>query len=86
MKALGISNIADFPFLSPPPEQSLVRALEQLYTLKAIDKEGQLTPGFGDKLCELPLEPRLGAVFLNSLQEEFACAKEIIPLIAMLSI
>ena len=67
MKALGISNIAEFPFMTYPKEDSLIRSLELLYTLNAIDKNGDLTEDIGAKLCELPLDPRLGVIFINSL-------------------
>ncbi|NXU60663.1 DHX35 helicase, partial [Horornis vulcanius] len=33
LKALGIDNVLRFPFLSPPPAQSMVQALELLYAL-----------------------------------------------------
>ena len=74
MKALGIKNIVDFPFMTSPTEETLIRSLELLHTLKAIDINGELTKDIGEKLCELPLEARLGVVFINSLSDEFSCA------------
>jgi len=40
LKALGVGNIVNFPFLSPPNQECLVRAFELLYSLKAIDING----------------------------------------------
>jgi HrpA-like RNA helicase len=40
LKALGVGNIASFPFLTPPNQECLVRAFEMLYSLKAIDING----------------------------------------------
>ncbi len=45
-----------------------------------------MTDKIGARLCELSLEPRLGVIFLNSLSDEYGCAKEIIPLVALLSV
>lgn len=45
LKALGIRNIWDFAYLNQPDEEGLVRALEVLYSLGAIDDEADLTPG-----------------------------------------
>ena len=41
MKAMGIKNIIDFPFITNPAEETLIRSLEILYTLKAIDINGK---------------------------------------------
>jgi HrpA-like RNA helicase len=45
LKALGIRNIWDFAYLNQPDEEGLVRALEVLYSLGAINDEADLTPG-----------------------------------------
>jgi HrpA-like helicases len=42
------------------------RALELLYSLGAIDKNGNLTDDIGWKLAEMPIEPRLGVLLINS--------------------
>ena len=41
LKALGIDDVLHFDFLSPPPADSLVYALELLYSLHAIDDCGE---------------------------------------------
>ena len=43
MKAMGINDLLNFDFMDPPPPQTLVSALEQLYNLGALDEEGLLT-------------------------------------------
>ena len=43
LKRLGVQNLAKFDFLSPPPAQALVRALETLFFLGALDGEGAIT-------------------------------------------
>jgi hypothetical protein len=44
----------------------IYRALELLYSLKAVDINGELTPEVGSKLAELPVEPRLGVLLITS--------------------
>ena len=43
MKSLGINNLLDFDFMDPPPHEILIKALEQLYALGALNSEGILT-------------------------------------------
>lgn len=85
MKCLGIGNLMKFDFLTKPTEESMVRALEILYSLGAIDKSGDLTADVGWKLTELPIEPRLGVALINSAKEEYLCSEEMLKLVAMLS-
>ena len=56
--ALGINDLVHFDFMDPPPIQTLVTALQQLYNLGALDSEGLLTR-LGRKMAEYPLEPQL---------------------------
>ena len=58
LKALGINDLITFDFMDPPPLQTLVTALQQLYALGALDNEGLLTRE-GRKMAEFPLEPPL---------------------------
>jgi HrpA-like RNA helicase len=41
LKALGIDNILKFKWLSPPPAEALVRALESLAALGAVDHDAR---------------------------------------------
>ncbi len=86
--ALGISNILEFDFMDPPSEESLVRALEQLYLLGAIEQADtddglRLTP-LGSKMAQFPLEPCLAKTLLSA--EEQGCSVEIMNIVAMLSV
>lgn len=40
LKSMGIDNLVDFDFLDPPPHDMLVRALEMLYALGALNDRG----------------------------------------------
>lgn len=37
LKAMGINDLINFDFMDPPPVQTLIAALEQLYYLAALD-------------------------------------------------
>jgi ATP-dependent RNA helicase DDX35 len=47
LKALGIDNVVRFSFLSPPPAANLVRGVELLFALGAIDQYAHLTRPLG---------------------------------------
>jgi pre-mRNA-splicing factor ATP-dependent RNA helicase DHX16 len=43
LKSLGINDLIDFDFMDPPPTDTIVRAVEQLYALGALNNAGELT-------------------------------------------
>ena len=48
LKALGVDNMVAFPWLAPPPAEAMVRALELLHALHALDNSarcGRCTAG-----------------------------------------
>jgi ATP-dependent RNA helicase DHX8/PRP22 len=49
LKALGVSDVAGFDFMDPPPQGAVIRSLELLYALGALDSTGQLTPDTGEQ-------------------------------------
>jgi ATP-dependent RNA helicase DHX8/PRP22 len=56
LKAMGINDLINFDFMDPPPVQALIAAMEQLYTLGALDEEGLLTR-LGRLMAAFPVEP-----------------------------
>jgi len=48
--------------MSPPPSDMMVRALEFLFCLKAIDNEGRLGRPMGARMAEVPLDPMMAAI------------------------
>lgn len=40
---MGINDLIHFDFMDPPPAETLVRALEQLYAIGSLNDRGQLT-------------------------------------------
>lgn len=84
LKALGIDNIARFDFLTPPPAELIVRALELLYSLGALDDYAKLTKPLGTRMAEIALEPMLATCLLNS--PSFNCLSEMLTIAAMTSL
>ncbi|XP_059163532.1 probable ATP-dependent RNA helicase DHX35 [Physella acuta] len=84
LKALGVANVLRFHFLSPPPAQNMVRGLELLYALGALDDAGNLTSPLGLQMVEFPLSPQFAKVLLSS--EKFGCSEEAIIVCSMTQI
>jgi ATP-dependent RNA helicase DHX8/PRP22 len=82
MKAMGINDLLNFDFMDPPPPQTLVAALEQLYNLGALDEEGLLTR-LGRKMAEFPLDPPVSKTLIASV--DIGCSEEVLTIIGMLS-
>lgn len=83
MKALGINDLIHFDFLDPPPHETLVLALEQLYALGALNHHGELTK-LGRRMAEFPVDPMMAKMLLAS--EKYKCSEEIVTIAAMLSV
>ncbi|KAM3327327.1 putative pre-mRNA-splicing factor ATP-dependent RNA helicase DEAH9 isoform X2 [Capsicum chacoense] len=71
LKALGIDNILGFDWPASPSAESMIRALEVLYSLGVLDDDAKLTSPTGFQVAEIPL---------------FGCSEEIITIAAALSI
>lgn len=84
LKALGIDNIYNFEFLSPPPASYLINSLELLNALEALDHNSKLTTPIGYQLAEFPLHPIHAKALLSA--EKFSCAQEMLSIIAMLQV
>ncbi|KAG0660097.1 DEAH-box ATP-dependent RNA helicase prp22 [Rhodotorula mucilaginosa] len=83
LKAMGINDLLNFDFMDPPPHQTMITALENLYALSALDDEGLLTR-LGRKMADLPIEPPLAKMLIASVDLE--CSEEILTIVAMLSV
>lgn len=84
LKALGIDNILRFDFFTPPPAELIIRALELLYSLNAVDDYAKLTRPLGVRMAELSVEPMMAKVLLAS--PDFGCLSEMLSIAAMISL
>ncbi|KAB2628015.1 pre-mRNA-splicing factor ATP-dependent RNA helicase DHX16 [Pyrus ussuriensis x Pyrus communis] len=83
LKSLGIHDLLHFDFMDPPPSEALLKALELLFALSALNKVGELTK-VGRRMAEFPLDPMLSKMIVAS--DKYKCSDEIISIAAMLSI
>ncbi|KAL4788697.1 P-loop containing nucleoside triphosphate hydrolase protein [Aspergillus varians] len=83
LKAMGINDLLHFDFMDPPPTNTMLTALEELYALSALDDEGLLTR-LGRKMADFPMEPALAKVLIASV--DLGCSEELLSIVAMLSI
>jgi pre-mRNA-splicing factor ATP-dependent RNA helicase DHX16 len=70
-----------FDFFSPPSANAIIKALEDLYSLGALNELGVLTT-IGRKMANIPVAPELARVILSA--EEFGCVEEVLTIVAML--
>ena len=83
LKSLGIDDLINFDFMDAPPAETLIRALEQLYALGALNDKGELTK-LGRRMAEFPLDPMLSKALLAS--QELDCSDHVVTIAAMLSV
>ncbi|KAF1824941.1 P-loop containing nucleoside triphosphate hydrolase protein [Dissoconium aciculare CBS 342.82] len=82
----GMDDIRFFPFLTPPSDDALERACLQLHWIGALDaKTGKITP-LGRQIARMPLPPQLGRVVLEAAKPERDCLRDVIDIVACLSV
>ncbi|KAK4954193.1 DEAH-box ATP-dependent RNA helicase prp22 [Elasticomyces elasticus] len=82
LKAMGINDLLGFDFMDPPPTNTMLTALEELYALGALDDEGLLTRS-GRRMADFPMEPSLAKALIASV--ELGCSEEMLSIVAMIS-
>ncbi|CCM06094.1 uncharacterized protein FIBRA_08341 [Fibroporia radiculosa] len=83
LKSLGIDDLMKFEWVSAPPAESVLRALEGLYAAGMIGEDGRLTPT-GEKVAECPVEVNIARMLFSS--KEHQCGEEILTIAAMTAI
>ncbi|KAL9084284.1 MAG: hypothetical protein Q9159_005329 [Coniocarpon cinnabarinum] len=81
LKSLGIHDLINFDFLDAPPPDTLIRSLETLYALSALNDRGELTRR-GRQMAEFPTDPMLSKAVLAA--NDLGCVEEVLSIIAML--
>eukprot|EP01054_Gregarina_sp_Poly1_P011034 Gregarina_sp_Poly_1__11033@NODE_881_length_5877_cov_60_743029_g630_i0_p1_GENE_NODE_881_length_5877_cov_60_743029_g630_i0NODE_881_length_5877_cov_60_743029_g630_i0_p1_ORF_typecomplete_len739_score124_15Flavi_DEAD/PF07652_14/9_8e31HA2/PF04408_23/5_4e29OB_NTP_bind/PF07717_16/3_1e19DEAD/PF00270_29/3_4e16DEAD/PF00270_29/1_4e02Helicase_C/PF00271_31/2_6e12AAA_22/PF13401_6/4_5e11AAA_19/PF13245_6/1_4e09SRP54/PF00448_22/5_4e07SRP54/PF00448_22/3_2e03ResIII/PF04851_15/5_7e07Herpes_ori_bp/PF02399_15/9_2e06AA len=61
---LGVEDLVHFDLMEPPAPETLMRALEQLHFLEALDSDAQITPT-GELMAEFPLDPQLSKMLVE---------------------
>jgi ATP-dependent RNA helicase DHX8/PRP22 len=82
LKAMGINDLLHFDFMDPPPTNTMLTALEELYQLGALDEEGLLTR-LGRQMADFPMDPALGKTLIASTKMD--CSEEVLTIVSMIS-
>ncbi|MGD9957882.1 MAG: ATP-dependent RNA helicase HrpA [Nocardioides sp.] len=82
MTALGLGDVARFPFVEPPDKRNVAAGVQLLEELGALADQ-RLTK-LGRRLARLPIDPRLGRMVLEA--ERLGCVREVIVIAAALSL
>ncbi|KAJ7231444.1 pre-mRNA splicing factor [Mycena haematopus] len=83
LKSLGIDDLMKFEWVSAPPAESVLRALEGLVAAGMIGEDGRLTI-IGEQVAECPVEVGIARMLFNS--KELKCGEEILTIAAMTSV
>ncbi|KAM3076728.1 Cyclin-dependent kinase catalytic subunit [Clarireedia jacksonii] len=82
LKSLGINDLLEFEFMDPPPTETLIGALNQLFALQALNHQGELTK-LGRQMAEFPTDPMLAKSILAA--DKLGCVEEVLSIVSMLS-
>ncbi|KAJ3272979.1 DEAH-box RNA helicase prp16 [Terramyces sp. JEL0728] len=83
LKTLGVKNLLEFEFMDPPPQDTILNSMYQLWVLGGLDDMGELTPT-GQKMAQFPLDPSLAKMLITA--EDFGCTIEVLTIVSMLSV
>jgi pre-mRNA-splicing factor ATP-dependent RNA helicase DHX38/PRP16 len=83
LKSLQIENLVDFPFMDPPPRQTIQKSLFGLWVLGALDNTGELTD-LGRQMAEFPIDVALSKMLLTA--HKLGCSEEMVTIVSMLSV
>lgn len=85
LKSLRVANVLSFDFMTRPSRQNLTRALEELYTLRALSYNGELSD-LGRQMVAFPLAPHYAKILIKSAEAPFECSVECCKILAMMSV
>jgi len=77
-----LQDLVRFDWCDPPAAETIMRALELLNYLDALDNNACLT-NLGSVMAEFPLDPQMSKMLIAS--PGFRCSNEILTIVSMLS-
>ncbi len=83
MRALGLGELEDFPFVDPPDRRFINDGYRLLHELGAVDERRALTE-LGRRLARLPVDPRIARMLVAAERE--GSLAEVLPIAAALSV
>ena len=85
IKARGVDEVWEFPFLDKPRREAFEKALLQLLQLNALDERGNVSE-IGLKIAKLPLSAPLGGVLVGAMEEDRDCLAAVVDIISCFSV
>ncbi|CAK7909541.1 pre-mRNA-splicing factor ATP-dependent RNA helicase-like protein Prp2p [[Candida] anglica] len=79
--SMGVTDLIGFDFMDPPSPDTLMKSLELLYALGALNAKGMLTR-VGRQMVEFPIDPMFAKCLITS--SRFGVTQEILSVISML--
>ncbi|XP_013134537.1 PREDICTED: pre-mRNA-splicing factor ATP-dependent RNA helicase PRP16 isoform X1 [Papilio polytes] len=83
LKSLGVRDLLAFHFMDPPPQDTILNSMYQLWILGALDGTGELT-ALGRQMAEFPLDPPQCHMLIVSA--DMGCSAEVLIIVSMLSV
>lgn len=83
LKSLGVKDLLEFDFMDPPPQETMLSSLFDLWSLGALSNTGDLTE-LGLRMSAFPMEPSMSKLIIMS--ETYNCMEEMLTIVSMLSI
>ncbi|EKM55817.1 uncharacterized protein PHACADRAFT_184575 [Phanerochaete carnosa HHB-10118-sp] len=83
LKSLGIDDLMRFEWVTGPPAEAVLRALENLVAAGMVGEDGRLTVT-GEKVAECPVEVNIARMLFAS--KEHQCGEEMLTIAAMTTI
>ncbi|KAJ2007489.1 DEAH-box ATP-dependent RNA helicase prp43 [Coemansia thaxteri] len=83
LKKLGINDLVHLDLMDPCAPEVLMRALELLHYLGALDDDANLTD-IGHLISEFPIDPQLAKMIISA--PNYGCTNEVLSIAAMLSV
>ncbi|CAO3702860.1 unnamed protein product [Rhizopus stolonifer] len=84
MKSMFIDNVVNFPFPTPPPKESLIKAEKLLTYLGAVDPNSKHISEFGQIMSLFPITPRFAKMLIIGQQHD--CLPYVIAIVSALSV
>ncbi|KAH7103787.1 P-loop containing nucleoside triphosphate hydrolase protein [Auriculariales sp. MPI-PUGE-AT-0066] len=83
LKALGVDDLVKFEWVTNPPAEAVLRALEGLVAAGMVGDDGRLTVS-GEKVAECPVEVGIARMMFSS--KDYQCGEEILTIAAMVAV
>lgn len=84
MKAMGIEDVMGFEFMDRPSDALLLRSMEELVELGALDADTGTVTDLGKELVRFPVEPMEAKSIWKAMQ--LGCSDEVCVILAMMSV